>query len=341
MKTKVPFNWYVGFGKMNEEVLSLDIRRIVTDSDLDGVVTGAILRRYWNDAEIIFGHPGELRAGILDHLIDDCTAVCDLPRHPQCGLSIDHHLSNRPEEDLNFEGVVVWDDAPSAARIAYNILSETIDLTDLEELLIWVDKFDSGGITKEEYLSKNSIFWLAKMVGINSDIALYILESLQNGKSVESILTNDIIIPHLSERRSMQKRIEDLIDKKMIIVNRLAIVRFEDSGMRSNGYHITAKGGEGCDACIVIHGDVGSSFGQDGKYPVSASFYTNSFIHKEGGIYDLTKMATKFDPDGGGHANACGCRIKPLENGNLTIRDVELNDIEENLYEWIKMWNNK
>ena len=55
---------------MVSEALSLDIRRIVTDSDLDGVVTGAILRRWWPDAEIIFGHPGELRAGLLDHCID-------------------------------------------------------------------------------------------------------------------------------------------------------------------------------------------------------------------------------------------------------------------------------
>ena len=37
---------------MVSEALSLDIRRIVTDSDLDGVVTGAILRRWWPDAEI-------------------------------------------------------------------------------------------------------------------------------------------------------------------------------------------------------------------------------------------------------------------------------------------------
>ena len=44
---------------MTHPALSLDIRRIVTDSDLDGVVTGAILRRWWKDAEVVFGHPGE------------------------------------------------------------------------------------------------------------------------------------------------------------------------------------------------------------------------------------------------------------------------------------------
>ncbi len=42
--------------------LSLEINQIVTDSDLDGVVTAAILKRYWPDAEVFFGHPGEIRA---------------------------------------------------------------------------------------------------------------------------------------------------------------------------------------------------------------------------------------------------------------------------------------
>ena len=89
---------------MAHPALSLDIRRIVTDSDLDGVVTGAILRRWWKEADVVFGHPGALRAGILDEVIDRHTAVCDLPRHSQCGLSIDHHQSNAPidaEEDLS------------------------------------------------------------------------------------------------------------------------------------------------------------------------------------------------------------------------------------------------
>ena len=114
---------------MVSEALSLDIRRIVTDSDLDGVVTGAILRRWWPDAEIIFGHPGELRAGLLDHCIDRNTAVCDLPRHPECGLSIDHHQSNAPVGDE--EGVFsIWRHAPSAARIAYDLLADEVELSD-------------------------------------------------------------------------------------------------------------------------------------------------------------------------------------------------------------------
>ncbi|HJN70580.1 MAG TPA: hypothetical protein QF525_03985, partial [Candidatus Thalassarchaeaceae archaeon] len=56
------------------------------------------------------------------------------------------------------------------------------------------------------------------------------------------------------------------------------------------------------------------------------------------GIYDLTQLATRFDPDGGGHAGACGCRIQPLENGIRVERIVAPSDIDANLSEWLRMW---
>ena len=89
---------------------------------------------------------------------------------------------------------------------------------------------------------------------------------------------------------------------------------------------------------MVIHGDVGAGFGEEDRYPVSASFYNNSFLHTRGGIFDLTQLATRFDADGGGHANACGCRIQPLENGERVERAVVVEDIDNNVREWLKIW---
>ena len=99
------------------------------------------------------------------------------------------------------------------------------------------------------------------------------------------------------------------IEERLEIVDRLAIVRMHGLGMRSNGYAVTAYAGDACDACLITHGDKlwrvqhGVSFGEEDGYPVSTSFYTNSFLHKEGGIFDLTTLATRFDPDllRGGH----------------------------------------
>ena len=127
----------------------------------------------------------------------------------------------------------------------------------------------------------------------------------------------------------------------MRIEDRIAIVRLDGLGIRSNGYNVTAMAGDECDACMIIHGELGADFGDSGRYPVSASFYTNSFLHREGGIYDLTALATLFDPDGGGHANACGCRVKPIESGGVVDREILEDDIERNISEWLKMWSKR
>ena len=324
--------------EMVSEALSLDIRTIVTDSDLDGVVTGAILRRWWPEAEIVFGHPGELRAGLLDDCMDRHTAVCDLPRHPRCGLSIDHHQSNAPNEQDDDGVVIVWRRAPSAARIAYELLVSDTDLSDLTDMLVWVDKLDGGGITREEFRSDHPMIWLGRLIDVESGLALHILEALQQGVSVGDILSNPQVAPALAERRRRQAEMDAVISQSIEVVDRLAIVRLEDRGLRSNGYHVTALVGDDCDACLVVHGDVGASFGEKDRYPVSASFYTNSFLHTTGGVYDLTRLATRFDSDGGGHANACGCRIQALEGGDVTRRAVTSSDIEANLEVWLEMW---
>ena len=177
----------------------LDIRRIVTDSDLDGVVTAAILRRWWTDAEVVFGHPGELRAGLFDDLIDEWTAVCDLPMHPNCGLSIDHHQSNRPGGNES-KAMVVWKDSPSAARIAYELFREVIDLSDLEDLLDWVDKLDSGSVSHEEFLSHAPAIWLSRIVDSGEDTAAWILEKLRTGATTEEILADSKISKLVAEK---------------------------------------------------------------------------------------------------------------------------------------------
>ncbi|DAC44893.1 MAG TPA: hypothetical protein HA315_01165 [Candidatus Thalassarchaeaceae archaeon] len=322
---------------MEVDPLLLDIQRIVTDSDLDGVVTASILRRWWPDSEVIFGHPGELRAGLMDHLMNRKTAVCDLPRHPECGLSIDHHQSNKPLGDE--DGVVsVWRATPSAARIAHDLLKDRIDLSDLDDLLDWVDKLDGGGVTREEYLSDTPAIWLGRVIDVSEGTAMVVLEGLQRGVGIDEILKIPLISSKLEERKRERETLTEIIADRTVIMDRIAVARLDGLGMRSNGYHVTAFAGDSCDACIVIHGEIGASFGDDIGYPVSASFYTNSFLHRDGGIYDLTALATHFDPDGGGHANACGCRIKPLDDGKVLDRAVTEADVLENISQWLKLW---
>ena len=132
--------------------------RIIADSDLDGLCAAAVLKSFNPDAEVIFSHAALVRSGKMDDLITSTTAMVDLPFHPSCGWYLDHHQTNRPtkEEEKNFlesGGICNWEAAPSAARVAYDLLSQMIDLSHLEEIMPIVDALDSGGISLEEFLA--------------------------------------------------------------------------------------------------------------------------------------------------------------------------------------------
>ena len=77
---------------------------------------------------------------------------------------------------------------------------------------------------------------------------------------------------------------------------------------------------------------------EDAKHPaLGASFYANSFREQEN-PYDLSKLATLLDETGGGHANACGCRIQPSDG---TKRKLVSGDKEHNLEQWLNLWKNR
>ena len=312
--------------------------RIVTDGDLDGIASVAILMRAFPNVEVVFAHPPGIRSGVFDKVIDKSTIICDLPFHPRAGAVIDHHLTN---QIIDSEVLNLWRPTMSAARIAYSIVKTKHNLDDLDEFIEWVDRLDGGGITKEDFLSNHPIVKLSRSVDARESpsTALWIAKSISEGVTIEEILRNPTVNKLVQKKSQESKTIDDIINTTLRIENRLAIVRFDGTGTRTGGYRITASVGDECDACVIIHGDEKGSV--SGKIPpLGASFYTNSFYHKNGGLVDLTLLATAFDSDGGGHSNACGCRIKPIDRfGNIEDRDTKITDIEENLTQWIRIWN--
>ena len=56
-------------------------------------------------------------------------------------------------------------------------------------------------------------------------------------------------------------------------------------------------------------------------------------------LEECKKIFDEFDVDGGGHENACGCRIMPLDDGILVSRELNNLDIERNIKAWVEMWN--
>ncbi len=308
--------------------------RIIADSDLDGLCAAAVLKSFNPDAEVIFSHAALVRSGKMDDLITKSTAMVDLPFHPNCGWYLDHHQTNRPTNDEEKDfiasgGICNWEASPSAARVAYDLLSKSIDLSHLEEIMPIVDALDSGKISLEEFLADSPVLQLSRTLSLREEEYMQkVLELFASKKSISEILSDEDVSNHISRVVKQRKQIEDYISNNTEIIDRLAVCRLDNSGFHSNGYLVTAWAGDRADACCIIHGYQDGSLEDPRRPPLSASFYANSFLENGQDRYDLSRMATALDPSGGGHVNACGCRIQHP-------------GLKSNLEHWLEMWTNR
>ena len=329
------------------DVSKMKIGRIVADGDLDGLLSAAIVRRVWENVPVRFSHPAEVRRGDVDDWMSRETAVLDLPFHPMCGLHIDHHLTNKPTPEQKkaaaLDGCnIVWEEALSAARVCFNTFQDTVDLTDFDPWMEMVDKLDGGKVSREEFMSENPIVWIGRTIDTTDELYCQtLLKQIGDGVGPSELAKVPVVDEKIGHSKREFRRLQTMLDECATVVDRMAIVRLDDKGIRTNGYLVTAHFGDECDACMIIHGF--SERGEDeGRWPLSASFYSNSFLHEGGGLFDLTRLATAFDMDGGGHANACGCRIQPLgPTKQVEERGVGLGDIERNIEAWMATWSER
>ena len=318
-----------------------NITRVVADSDLDGLMAAAVLKAAKPSIEVHFAHPALIRAGSIDHLIDRNTAICDLPFHENCGLYLDHHQTNRPtkQQQILFEqsgGICHWRDTPSAARAAFDLMKDELDLSHLEEIMPLVDDLDSGGISLSEFMEDGPVIRLSRSLSLKDKNHMQVvLNQFAEGESLESIISShQERLSKLATEREVQT---ELVRKNTTIVDKLAICDLSETGSRSNGYLVTALAGSDAIACCVIHGFIDGTIDNPNRQALGASFYANSFLDEEN-PYDLSKLATLLDATGGGHANACGCRVQPADKSREMLVET---DKDYNLQKWLELWSKR
>lgn len=125
--------------------------RLVTRSDFDGLVCGALLKEVGIIDEWKFTHPKDLQDGIVEITENDCLA--NVPFVEGCGLWFDHHSSEF--ERNNLEGKYKGESriTPSCARIIYDYYGGHERFAHFDEMMEAVDKVDSGNLTADEILN--------------------------------------------------------------------------------------------------------------------------------------------------------------------------------------------
>ncbi len=125
--------------------------RLVTRSDFDGLVCGALLL----EAGIIdnwkFAHPKDLQDGLVEVTEDDCLA--NVPYVEGCGLWFDHHSSEH--ERLELAGKYKGESrmSPSCARIIYEYYGGAERFPQFGDIMDAVDRVDSGNLSLDDILN--------------------------------------------------------------------------------------------------------------------------------------------------------------------------------------------
>lgn len=126
--------------------------RLITRSDMDGLVCAVLLKELGLLGEIVFHHPKDMQDGKV--AVTDRDIITNLPYVPGCGLCFDHHASeqvrNGAERPANH---VLHPHAKSAARVVYDHYGGKARFPRVsDEMMAAVDKADSAGFTLDDVL---------------------------------------------------------------------------------------------------------------------------------------------------------------------------------------------
>lgn len=126
--------------------------RLVTRSDFDGLVCGALLKHLGLIDDITFVHPKDMQDGKIEISARDITT--NLPYVPGCHLAFDHHLSETVRNVERADNHIINADAPSAARVVWEYYGGHAAFpARWDDMMEAVDKGDSAQFNQEEILN--------------------------------------------------------------------------------------------------------------------------------------------------------------------------------------------
>ena len=127
--------------------------RLLTRSDMDGLVCAVLLKELGILGEIEFHHPKDVQDGKIS--VTDRDILTNLPYVSGCAFCFDHHASEALRNDGRATpGYILKPDAKSAARVVYDYYGGKAKFPHISDTLMdAVDKADSAGFSKEEVLN--------------------------------------------------------------------------------------------------------------------------------------------------------------------------------------------
>jgi len=191
--------------------------RLITRSDMDGLVCAVLLKELGLIDDITFAHPKDMQDGIIEVGPDDITT--NLPYVEGVHLCFDHHASeiDRVGDNPTPPNHVINPEAPSAARVVFEYFEgrNNPKLKNIsEDMMAAVDKADSAAFSRDDILDPEGwellSFIMDARTGLgrfrdfgisNYQLMMKLIDYCREHQSIEKILE----MPDVRERAELYR----------------------------------------------------------------------------------------------------------------------------------------
>ncbi len=289
--------------------------RLITRSDMDGLVCGILLKELDIIDNVMFAHPKDMQDGLIKVGPDDITT--NLPYAEEAYLSFDHHASEAERVEGSPDNHIIDINAPSAARVVYNYFGGAEALPNVsEEMMLAVDKADSANFSKEEILSPSGWGLLSFIMDARTGLGRFRDFNISNYQLMMKLIDfcrthNDIneilALPDVKERVDLyfehQLKCREQIERCSTVYNNLVVLdlRKEETIWAGNRFVIYALFPQ-CNISVHVLW---------GKNKQNTVFATGKSILDRSSKTDIGALMLKYG--GGGHSAAGTCQIDNMK----------------------------
>ncbi|HBK79626.1 MAG TPA: exopolyphosphatase [Nitrospinae bacterium] len=285
-----------------------DKYRLVTRSDFDGLVCGALLNSLNMIDDVKFVHPKDMQDGKVEITSRDITT--NLPYVEGVHIAFDHHTSELERVGTS-KNYITDPDAASCAGVVYEYFGEDKFPSIDEDMMFAVDKVDSGNFSQFDVLHPDGWVLLSFIMDARTGlgrfrefgISNYDLMMMLMKKCVEIPLSEILELPDVTERIKLffehEEKFKEQIQKCTKVHDNLIILdlRNEETIWAGNRFMIYALFP---DQNISIH----AMWGRDKQITVFA--IGKSIVNLSSNV-NVGELCLKYG--GGGHEAAGTCQV--------------------------------
>lgn len=299
--------------------------RLITRSDMDGLVCGILLKELDLIEDVTFAHPKDMQDGLIEVGPEDITT--NLPYVEGVYLAFDHHASETERVKNKPENHVIDAKAPSAARVVYDYFGGAEAFPNVSaEMMDAVDKADSANFTKDEILHPDGwvllSFLMDARTGLgrfrdfnisNYQLMMKLIDHCRNHETISDILK----LPDVKERVDLyfdhQQKFREQIERCASVNENLVMLdlRREETIWAGNRFVIYA---------LFPHCNI-SIHALWGKNKQNSVFAIGKSILNRTSKTNVGKLCLQYG--GGGHDAAGTCQVENLRSEEVLQELIE------------------